>query len=141
MKPKLFIDTDIILDVLAKREHFSGPAVQLFTLIDEEKVEAFTTPVVFSNLLYILSKFKNRSFAYSSLRKLRLLIKIIQVDEKVVDLALNSKFKDFEDAIQLYSTKLHELDFIVTRNVKDFVSKDLVALTAEDYIERFGAIP
>jgi len=92
MKPKLFIDTDIILDVLAKREHFSGPAVQLFTLIDEEKVEAFTTPVVFSNLLYILSKFKNRSFAHSSLRKLRLLIKIIQVDEKVVDLALNSKF-------------------------------------------------
>jgi len=141
MKPKLFIDTDIILDVLAKREHFSGPAVQLFTLIDEEKVEAFTTPVVFSNLLYILSKFKNRSFAYSSLRKLRLLIKIIQVDEKVVDLALNSEFKDFEDAIQFYSAKLHELDFIVTRNVKDFVSKDLVVLTAEDYIERFGAIP
>jgi len=141
MKPKLFIDTDIILDVLAKRELFYDPAAQLFTLIDEEKVEAFTTPVVFSNLFYILSKFKNRSFAHSSLRKLRLLLKIIQVDEKVVNLALNSEFKDFEDAIQFYSAKLHELDFIVTRNVKDFVSKNLVVLTAEDYIERFGAIP
>ena len=92
MKPKLFIDTDIILDILAKREPFYNPAAQLFTLIDEEKVEAFTTPVVFSNLFYILSKFKTRNFAHSSLRKLRLLLKIIQVDEKVVDLALNSEF-------------------------------------------------
>ncbi len=141
MKPKLFIDTDIILDVLAKREPFYDSAAQLFTLIDEGKVEAFTTPVVFSNLFYILFKFKNRSFTHSSLRKLRLLLKIIQVDEKVVDLALNSEFKDFEDAIQFYSAKLQELDFIVTRNVKDFVAKDLVVLTAEDYIERFGAIP
>ena len=141
MKPKLFIDTDIILDILAKREPFYNSAAQLFTLIDEEKVEAFTTPVVFSNLFYILSKFKTRKFAHSSLRKLRLLLKIIQVDEKVVDLALNSEFKDFEDAIQFYSAKLHELDFIITRNVKDFVSKDLPVMTAEDYIERFGAIP
>jgi len=141
MKPKLFIDTDIILDILAKREPFYNSAAQLFTLIDKEKVEAFTTPVVFSNLFYILSKFKTRKFAHSSLRKLRLLLKIIQVDEKVVDLALNSEFKDFEDAIQFYSAKLHELDFIITRNVKDFVSKDLPVMTAEDYIERFGAIP
>lgn len=141
MKPKLFIDTDIILDILAKREPFYNSAAQLFILIDEEKIEAFTTPVVFSNLFYILSKFKTRKFAHSSLRKLRLLLKIIQVDEKVVDLALNSEFKDFEDAIQFYSAKLHELDFIITRNVKDFVSKDLPVMTAEDYIERFGAIP
>lgn len=141
MKPKLFIDTDIILDILAKREPFYTSAAQLFTLIDNGKIDAFTTPVVFSNLFYILSKLKNRNFAHSSLRKLRLLLKIVQVDEKVVDLALNSEFTDFEDAIQYYSAKLHKLDFIVTRNVKDFISKDLVVLTAEDFIERFGTIP
>jgi predicted nucleic acid-binding protein len=141
MKTKLFIDTDIILDILAKREPFYNSAAQLFTLIDENKIEAYTTPVVFSNLFYILSKLKTRKIAHSSLRKLRLLLKIIQVDEKVVDLALNSEFKDFEDAIQFYSAKLHELDFIITRNVNDFFSKDLPVMTAEDYIERFGAIP
>ena len=141
MKPKLFIDTDIILDIFAKREPFYNPAAQLFTLIDEKKVDAYTTPVVFSNLFYILSKFKSRNFAHSSLRKLRLLLTIIQVDEKVIDLALNSEFKDFEDAIQFYSAKFQNLDFIITRNVKAFVSKDLTVLTAEDFIERFGAIP
>lgn len=141
MNQKLFIDTDIILDILAKREPFYNPAAQLFALIEEKKVDAFTTPVVFSNLFYILSKLKSRNFAHSSLRKLRLLLTIIQVDEKVIDLALNSEFKDFEDAIQFYAAKFHNLDFIITRNVKDFVSKEIVVLTAEDYIERFGAIP
>jgi predicted nucleic acid-binding protein len=141
MKHKLFIDTDIILDIFAKRKPFYNPAAQLFALIDEKKVDAFTTPVVFSNLFYILSKLKSRNFAHSSLRKLRLLLTIIQVDEKVIDLALNSEFKDFEDAIQFYAAKFHDLDFIITRNVKDFVSKEIVVLTAEDYIERFGAIP
>ncbi len=141
MNQKLFIDTDIILDILAKREPFYNPAAQLFALIDEKKIDAFTTPVVFSNLFYILSKLKSRNFAHSSLRKLRLLLTIIQVDEKVIDLALNSEFKDFEDAIQFYAAKFHNLDFIITRNVKDFVSKEIVVLTAEDYIERFGAIP
>ena len=141
MNPKLFIDTDIILDILAKRDPFYNPAARLFALIDEKKIDAYTTPVVFSNLFYILSKFKSRSFAHSSLRKLRLLLTIIQVDEKVIDLALNSEFKDFEDAIQFYAAKFHNLDFIITRNVKDFVSKEIIVLTAEDYIERFGAIP
>ena len=141
MKPKLFIDTDIILDIFAKRKPFYNPAAQLFAQIDEKKVDAYTTPVVFSNLFYILSKFKSRKFALSSLRKLRLLLAIIQVDEKVIDLALNSEFKDFEDAIQFYAAKFHNLDFIITRNVKDFVSKEIIVLTAEDYNERFGAIP
>ncbi|MEA2095616.1 MAG: PIN domain-containing protein [Candidatus Cloacimonadota bacterium] len=141
MNPKLFIDTDIILDILAKREPFYDSAAQLFALIDEKKVNAFTTPVVFSNLFYILSKLKSRNFAHSSLRKLRLLLQIIQVDEKIIDFALNSEFKDFEDAIQFYAAKFHNLDFIVTRNVKDFVSKDLTVLTAKDFMERFEAIP
>ena len=141
MIPKLFIDTDIILDILAKRDPFYDSAAQLFTLIDEKKVEAFTTPVVFSNLFYILSKLKSREFAHSSLRKLRLLLSIIEVDEKVIDLALNSEFKDFEDAIQYYSAKFNDLEFIITRNVKDYVSKDLTVLTAEEFIERFEASP
>ena len=141
MNQKLFIDTDIILDILAKREPFHNPAAQLFALIEERKVDAFTSPVVLSNLFCILSKFRSKNFAHSCLRKLRLLFSVIQVDEKVIDLALNSEFKDFEDAIQFYAAKFHNLDFIITRNVKDFVSKEIVVLTAEDYIERFGAIP
>ncbi len=141
MRPKLFIDTDIIIDILAKREPFYNSAAHLFTLIDEEKVEAYTTPVVFSNLFYILSKFRSRNFAHSSLRKLRLLLSIIEVNEKVIDLALNSEFKDFEDAIQFYAAKFKNLEFIITRNVKDFISKDLTVLTAEEFIERFVSIP
>lgn len=141
MKPKIFIDTDIILDLFAKREPFNKAVIVLFTLVEKNKLQAFTSPVVFSNLFYIMTKFKTRKFAHSTLRKLRLLLSIIQVDEKVIDLALNSDFKDFEDAIQYYAAKLNNLEFIITRNVKDFSSKDITLLTADDFIERFGAIP
>jgi predicted nucleic acid-binding protein len=141
MKPKLFIDTDIIIDLFAKREPFYVYAAKLFTLIDEGKVEAFTTPVVFSNLFFLLSRFKTRDFAHASLRKLRLLLNIIYVDHKIVDLALNSNFKDFEDAMQFYSSKSNNVEFIITRNVKDFIEKDLIVLTAEEYLNRFNDIP
>ena len=140
MKPQLFIDTDIILDLFAKREPFYRHSAQLFTLIDNDKIYAFTTPVVFSNLFYILSRLKSRKFAHFTLRKLRLLINIITVDEKIVDLALNSEFKDFEDAIQFYSANFHNLDFIITRNVKDYITTKITVLTAKEYIERFSDI-
>jgi predicted nucleic acid-binding protein len=140
MKSKVFIDTDILLDLLAQREPFYRYSAQLFTLVDENKLEAFTSPVAFSNLFYILSKHTNRTFAHYSLRKLRLLIKVIPVNEKVIDLALNSEFKDFEDAIQFYAAKLHGLDFIITRNTRDFVSRELVVLTAEEFMEQYASI-
>ncbi len=141
MKTKIFIDTDVILDLLAKRDPFFLASSQLFTLIDKGKVQAYTSPVVFSNLFYILSKLKSRKFAHISLRKLRMLLNVINVDERIIDFALNSDFKDFEDAIQFYSAKLNDLDFIITRNVKDFISRDLTVIKPDDFLQRFGAIP
>ena len=73
MKQKIFIDTDIILDLFAEREPFNKAAIILFNLIEKNEIQAFTSPVVFSNLFYILTKLKTRRFAHSTLRKLRLL--------------------------------------------------------------------
>lgn len=134
---KLFIDTDIIIDLFAQREPFYNSAAQLFTLIENKKVEAFTTPVVLSNLFYILGKYRNQEIARTNLRKLRTLIAIISVDSRIVDLALNSSFKDFEDAIQYYAAKLNNLEFIITRNIKDFPVMDISIITAEDFIRRY----
>ncbi len=134
---KVFIDTDVIIDLLAKRELFYDDAAKLFTVIDKKQIDAFTTPVVFSNIHYILSRLKNSSFALENMRKLRLLINILKVDEKIVDLALNSKIKDFEDAIQYYSTLENNINFIITRNKKDFTEKKVVPYTPKEYLDLF----
>ena len=58
---------------------------------------------------------------------------ILKVDEKIIDLALTSKLKDFEDAIQLYAAKENKVKYLITRNVKDFKDNEVIAVTAEEY--------
>lgn len=95
---KYFVDTDVIIDLLANRQpHFHFSAV-LFTLAEMNKFELFTTPTVIVNTFYILQKQLGNEAAKNALRKLRLIIHVIDSSEKVVDQALNSSFSDFEDA-------------------------------------------
>ena len=70
----------------------------------------------------------------SRIRKLRLIINVIDSSEKTIDCALNSDFSDFEDAIQYYTAQNHELTAIVTRNVKDYKNSNLSAETPEMFL-------
>ncbi len=129
----IFIDSDIILDLIARREPFYSHAAQLFTSIEENKIKAVTSPVIFSNIFYILRKLKGRLFALNKLKKIRMLINITNVDEKIIDLALVSEIKDFEDAIQLYAAKNLNIKYLITRNIKDYKDNEVIAITAEEY--------
>ena len=87
---KVFVDSDVILDLLAQRiPHFHFSAL-LFTFADMKKLELYTSPTVFCNVFYILRKELGIEKAKSALRKLRLLIKIIDSSEKTIDCALNN---------------------------------------------------
>ena len=131
---EIFIDSDIILDLLARREPFYHHAAKLFSYIEKGKLRAYISPVIFANIYYILSRIKNKEFARNSLRKLKLLVKILPVDEKIIDLAMASDLKDFEDAIQYYVALENDIHFILTRNKKDYKNADITALTAEEYL-------
>ena len=85
---------------------------------------------------YILRQTRSRQESLSSLRKLRLLLKIIPVDEKAVDLALASDFEDFEDAIQYYAALERNLEALITRNKKDFRKSKIPVYTAEEFLTR-----
>jgi len=131
---KIFIDTDIILDLLAERQPFYKNAAAIFTLIDRGKVQGFTSPVVFANLHYILSKQLSKKYAISSLKKLRILIKIIPVDEKIIDLSLESDFKDYEDAIQYNAAISAGISTLITRNIKDYKNPTITVCSPDEYL-------
>lgn len=133
----VFADTDIILDMLAKREPFYPFAAELFSLVEKGELAVHISPVIFANLHYILCKLKGKSEAMKSLRKLRLLVKILPVDEKIIDLALTSSFKDFEDAIQYYVAMEHEIAFLLTRNTKDYKATGMTVMTAEEFLDTY----
>jgi predicted nucleic acid-binding protein len=134
---KVFVDSDIILDLLAKREPFYQCAAELFLLVEKQRIKAYVSPIIITNLHYVLSKLKNKKQAIQSLQKLKLLVKILPVDEKIVELALASDFNDFEDAIQYYTAKENGIDYLLTRNIKDYKRADITVMTAEEYLEIF----
>ncbi|MBQ1983741.1 MAG: VapC toxin family PIN domain ribonuclease, partial [Spirochaetaceae bacterium] len=107
---------------------------------DMKKLELYTSPTVFCNVFYILRKELGIEKAKSALRKLRLLIKIIDSSEKTIDCALNSEFSDFEDAIQCYTAQNHQISIIVTRNVKDYKTAGIIVQNPETFLCASGLV-
>jgi predicted nucleic acid-binding protein len=131
---KLFVDTDIILDLLTAREPFYEHAATLFSLADKNKVMLHVSSLSFSNLNYILSKQFTAPQARKQLLQFKTLVKVLAVDEKITELALASDFKDFEDALQYFTATANNIKMLVTRNLKDYKHADIPVMTAEQYL-------
>jgi predicted nucleic acid-binding protein len=134
MNKKLFIDSDIILDVLAERETFYECAAKIFDLGAAKKIDLYTTAVVLANVFYLLRKKHGIEKSKEQLGKLRRIINVLPLTEKTVDEVLASKFGDFEDGLQYFSAKENKIPVLITRNVRDYKEKDLIIQTAEEYI-------
>jgi predicted nucleic acid-binding protein len=132
----LFIDSDILIDLLAQRE-YHVEAAALMTIIGEKKVTAFITPIVLANVDYIITKFSNKAKSRKAIRTLRNKLSILPMDEKVVDAALESEFPDFEDALQYFAAEKRGIDFIITRNKKDYAKGSLRVVTAQEYMNMY----
>lgn len=134
----LFIDSDIIIDLLAKRKDYKEAAA-LMAIIDEKKVSAFTTPLVLANVDYIVTKYSNRTKSKRAIKALRTRLSILPMDDNIVDMAIESDFSDFEDALQYYSSENRGIDFIITRNKKDYSKGRIKCLTAQEYMDMHEA--
>ncbi len=132
---RLLVDTNIVLDLLAKRKEFVLEAQKLFTLSDKNEVKLFVSFLTFANTYYILSQQMKLSNARKTLRKFKVLVEVLPMDDKIIDLSLESDFKDFEDAIQYHTAIENQIDIIITRNLKDFKTSKIPVLTAKNYIE------
>jgi predicted nucleic acid-binding protein len=134
MKHKVFVDTDIIYDMLAKREPHFQAAARLFTLSDGGKIQIFISALTIANIHYLISKQLSPDEAKQIIRKFRLLVHIVPINEKIIDLALNSDFKDFEDAIQHYCALENDIPILLTRNLRDYKKSQISVMTAQDFI-------
>ena len=131
---RLLVDINIVIDLLAKREEFFREAQELFTLADNKKVELIVSALTFANTHYLLSKHKPLDEARKTLIKFKVLVSVAPMDDKVLELALVSDFKDFEDAIQYHTALENKVDIIITRNKKDFKNSKLPIMSAREYL-------
>lgn len=134
---KIFLDTNIVIDFLGERENFYEPAAKILTLADKKKIKIYTSPTSISNTYYLLSKFENSKIALEKIRKFKVLCSMSVIDDEVVEKAINSDFRDFEDAIQYFSAIASNCDVIITRNEKDFKNALIPVMNAESYLQAF----
>lgn len=130
---KIFLDTNVVIDLLDKREPFYKDAVEIFTLAYKKKVTLFVSPMTYATASFLLRKHGKEQIRLL-LRNFRQLSKVTVTNEQVVDNALASSFGDFEDALQYYSALKQKVDAIVTRNVADFTQASIPVLTPSEFL-------
>lgn len=133
---RIFVDTNIVIDLLSRREPFFEEAAELFSLADKKRIELSVSSLTFANTGYVLLQQMDSIKAKSVLRKLKLILKILPLDDKIIGLALNDdNFSDFEDGLQYFTAIEHEQEVIITRNLKDFKNSKIPTVTAKQFIE------
>ena len=131
---KLFLDTNVILDLLGKREPFVKDAAAIVSLADKGAVSLVVSALSYSTTDYFLKKILSPSKSIENLRKFRTISEVVPLDDIIIDKSLNSNFSDFEDGLQYYSALKANCEFIITRNAKDFKQSDLTVLTPQEFL-------
>ena len=134
----VLIDTDVLLDFYLDRKPFSEDSLQLLLKCEQKQFRAFVTPVIVANTYYILRRHATHHYVVERLQILLNTISVLAMDQKQVLAALESKFTDFEDALQYFSAvNSNKIDAIITRNVKDFKKSALPVFTPQEYLATF----
>ncbi len=133
---KVLIDTDVILDFFFDKQPYVEYSAQVIGLCETKKIIGFITPVIYSNVYYILRRTARHDKVIDNLKQLLMITDVLLMDKEVVSNALNSGFKDFEGSLQNFAAMKHgEIDVILTRNLKDFSKSEIGILTPESYIK------
>jgi predicted nucleic acid-binding protein len=130
---KVFIDTNIIIDLIADRKPYSKYAIEIFSKAEEKKVKLFTSSHSIITTHYLLKKYLKEKSLRDVLINLLEYFTVIPVNVDVIKKGLRSKHKDFEDAIQIIcASSIEKIDCIVTRNIKDYKDSEILTLTPEE---------
>lgn len=133
----IFLDTNIIVDLIADRPPFSKYAIELFSLAENNKIKLYTSSHSLATTHYLLKKYIEEKELRVILHNLLEFITIIPVDLDVLRKSLNSNHKDFEDAVQIYcASTINGMEYIVTRNIKDFKNSEIPAFLPNEIVAK-----
>jgi predicted nucleic acid-binding protein len=136
-KPRLFIDSDVILDLVLQREEHYECAQKLFDQFQQGKNILYTSSIVIANVHFIIRKLHNLKFANNAVSFVRKHFKIIDASNEDIESSIQSKFSDFEDGVQYFSAlRSKKIDALITRNVKDYKHSQLPVFTLKQWCKR-----
>ncbi|WP_315029429.1 PIN domain-containing protein [Capnocytophaga leadbetteri] len=130
---KVFIDTNIVLDLLLQRRNFLINAEKIFSLAYKGKIVLYFSAVSFVSVTYYLGKHTNKDIK-AVLEDLCKIVKILPFNQRIIENTLHSNFKDIEDGYQYFTAKENNIRIMITRNVKDFLVDDISIVTPEEFL-------
>ena len=137
----IFMDTNVVIDFLADRQPFSLDTARLFNMAVDKKAKIYISAVSYNNIYYILRQSLTNNSTMQLLEELAGMTEIIDVTNAIIRQSLKTDFKDYEDAIQYYcALRIAKIDFIVTRNTRDFKKSILSVLTPAEAIVSIGSV-
>lgn len=132
---RVLVDTDVCLDLLSNREPHVKSATRIFSLADKGKLKIAVCSLSFANLHYLLSRIYSTDQSRRKLAHFKTIVDVVAVDEKVIEMSLQSDFRDFEDAIQYYSAIRSNIQVLLTRNIKDYRFAKIAVLAPEMFLK------
>lgn len=135
MKNKLFLDTNVMLDLLGEREPFYESSAKIATIADKGKIKLIVSALSYSTVFYLLSKFEDNEVVKEKLRKFKVITGTSDLTDKIIDKGLASKFSDFEDALQYQCAINMDCNILITRNGKDFKESHIPVMTPDEYLK------
>lgn len=130
----VFLDTNVMLDFLGEREPFYLTSAKIATLADKRKIEIVVSALSYVTVSYFLTKYEGIEKTKDKLRKFKVISKICELDEKIIEKGLNSNFSDYEDSLQYFSALRMECDILITRNGKDFKGVRIPVMTPDEFL-------
>jgi predicted nucleic acid-binding protein len=134
MTDKLFLDTNVVLDLLGEREPFYDSVAKIATLADKGIIQLVVSAITYPTIYYLLSKFEEKEVVKEKIGKFRVIAETSDLTDKIIDKGLTSKFSDFEDSLQYYCAAETDCNVLITRNGKDFKVSEIPVLTPDEYL-------
>ena len=135
---KLLIDTNIVLDVLLKREPFYQDAVKVMNMAQYNDVREYISASAVTDIYYIAYRqIKDRTLVLELIKRLLMVVSVAAVSEREIRNALKAGWKDFEDAVQYSVAFLNEMDGLITRNPKDYEEADINIWSPEQVLREY----
>jgi len=131
---KVFLDTNIIIDLIADRKPFSKYAIEIFQLAEENKLQIFTSSHSIATTHYLLKKYLDEKSLREVLYNLLDFLTVVPVNIDIIKKGLRSNHKDFEDSIQiLCASSIEKMNYIITRDRKDFKGSEIPVLSPDEF--------
>lgn len=137
---RVFIDTNIFLDILFRREQFVDDALSIFDMAVDGQIVLIISDLSIANIKYITRKEISTEEFYNLIQIFRPIFTIVPLGAEVIDKAISLQASDFEDALQYFSAVQAEADCLVTRNIKDFAFANMEVFDSKTFVDKYHKV-